>query len=297
LTGGGTMTVNGMLTHSGKGNLEVDDLTTLVIGTSGTYNIQTNGGITQGGGGGGALIDNGIVEKSLGTGTSTISVAFDNENTVAVHGGTLSITGPIDQDSGNTLTGGSWAAYGTSTVAATLNLNSNITTIGLGTTVRLDGPNSTFMDIAKLAVNKGTLVLSTGQSFAMAGKFTNYGVVNLSPGSVLMVDGNFTQQAGATVAIQLGGTNASPTIGSIATAAGFKATLNGTLHVTSTVVPAVGSAFTLLANGGTAADTGTFAGLPEGSKFTVTSGATKMKFQITYKGGANKNSVQIKRIS
>jgi hypothetical protein len=73
-------------------------------------------------------------------------------------------------------------------------------------------------------------------------------------------------------------------------------TLGGTLHLTSTVVPAVGSSFEILANDGGSAISGTFAGLAESSTFMVTSGSTTMTFQISYKGGDG-NDVSITRIS
>jgi hypothetical protein len=65
------------------------------------------------------------------------------------------------------------------------------------------------------------------------------------------------------------------------------------------VVPAVGSSFELLDNEGNSAVGGIFAGLAEGSTFTVTVGTTTMKFRITYagkdKGGSH--NVIITRIS
>jgi hypothetical protein len=60
-------------------------------------------------------------------------------------------------------------------------------------------------------------------------------------------------------------------------------------------VPAVGSSFEILNNEGSGAISGTFAGLAEGSTFTVKVGGTIMTFQITY--GAGGNDVVIKRIS
>ena len=66
-------------------------------------------------------------------------------------------------------------------------------------------------------------------------------------------------------------------------------TLAGSLTVTSTVMPAVGSSFELLDNEGNAAISGLFKGLAEGATFkvkVVTSRGTvqRMTFQITYVG-------------
>ena len=82
---------------------------------------------------------------------------------------------------------------------------------------------------------------------------------------------------------QTGGTNTAPTFGHLVSTAGA-VDVGGTLTITSTVVPAVGSTFKVLDNGGGAAVGGLFAGLPEGSTFTVTSATTTMTFQITYAG-------------
>jgi hypothetical protein len=58
----------------------------------------------------------------------------------------------------------------------------------------------------------------------------------------------------------------------------------------------VGTAFTILNNQGSSAIKGTFAGLPDGSTFTVKVGGTVMTFRISYVGGTG-NDVTLKRIS
>jgi hypothetical protein len=126
---------------------------------------------------------------------------------------------------------------------------------------------------------------------------TNRGLITLGPGSTLTVNGSFTQQFAGTLTIELGGTDTSPTVGQLVSTTGTVA-LAGSLQVTSTVVPAVGSSFEVLDNGGSAI-TGIFVGLPEGSTFKVKAGAKTMKFQITYAGtdaDGNQNVI-ITRIS
>jgi hypothetical protein len=97
------------------------------------------------------------------------------------------------------------------------------------------------------------------------------------------VGGNFVQEPAGTLVIELGGTDAAPTFGQLASTAGT-VTLAGSLNATSTVVPPVGSAFEVLDNEGNAAISGTFAGLAEGATFAVTVGETTMTFRITYHG-------------
>jgi hypothetical protein len=98
------------------------------------------------------------------------------------------------------------------------------------------------------------------------------------------------------LAIQLGGTSTSPTFGQLVSSTG-SVSLTGKLSVTSSVMPAVGSSFNVLDNEGNSALGGTFANLPEGTKFTVKKGGTAMTFQITYGGndGDGTNNVEITR--
>jgi serine/threonine protein kinase len=87
-------------------------------------------------------------------------------------------------------------------------------------------------------------------------------------------------------------------VGQLASTTGTVA-LAGSLDVTSTVVPAVGSAFALLDNAGDAAISGAFKGLSAGATFKVTVGTKTMKFKISYSGkdADGKKNVVIARIS
>ena len=126
-----------------------------------------------------------------------------------------------------------------------------------------------------------------GQTFTTKGNFTNRGSLTLGPASTLAVNGSFSETASAALTIQIGGTSASPTIGSITTASTGTVTLAGSLTVTSSVTPAVGSAFTIVNNEGSSAVSGTFAGLPEGAILMVNG----MTFQISYVGGTGNDVV------
>jgi hypothetical protein len=57
------------------------------------------------------------------------------------------------------------------------------------------------------------------------------------------------------------------------------------------VVPPVGWSFEVINYTSAIAISGAFVGLPEGSTFTVTVGATKMTFKISYKGGTGNDVV------
>jgi hypothetical protein len=89
-------------------------------------------------------------------------------------------------------------------------------------------------------------------------------MLTLSPKSILTVNGSFSQGSTATLTVQIGGTAALPTFGSIASGAAGTVSLNGTLKVTSTVVVPINTSFELLNNQGAGTISGIFTGLAEG---------------------------------
>jgi uncharacterized repeat protein (TIGR03803 family) len=286
LTGAGTLINQQQFLETSTGNVVLTKGTTLENAQGAIYLIESNGGITESGGG--ALVNAGTLVKSKGTGTSTIaSSTLSNTGAVDVTHGTLDITATVAQVSGKNLTAGTWVVVGSSKVHSKLDITSatGFTTIGSKAGVTLSGLNTTFTNLTGLTTiaQGGSFSLLGGQSFTTAGALTDKGLLTLSPGSVLTVSGSFTQTATGKLTIELGGTNAAPTFGQLVSTTGT-VTLAGSLTVTSTVVPTVGSSFELLDNGGDAAIGGAFAGLPEGTTFTVTAGTTTMTFQISYTG-------------
>jgi hypothetical protein len=289
----GSATTAGTVNDTATGNtLTVVSGSTLDISSKGTFNIADD--IINGGG----LLSNlGSLVKTAGTSGATIAVGTtDNQGKVQVNNGTLLFSGAVDQVFNGALTGGSWTASSTATTASTLDISSaTFSTIGLSATVVLTGPNSSFTNLSGLSANQGTFSLLGSASFATGGNFTNSGSLTLSPGSVLTVNGTFTETATSKNTVQIGGTSSSPAFGSIVSTGAVS--LGGSLTVTSTVTPAVSSAFEILANGSGSAITGTFSGLPEGSTFTVKVGTTTMTFKISYVGGPGNKNVVITRIS
>jgi hypothetical protein len=246
--------------------------------------------------GGGAIRNYGRLIKNSGTSGATISTYMDNKGRVEVDAGTLTLSGAVDQVFNNQLTGGSWTVVG-ATALATLDISSaSFATINPGVTVVVNGPYATFTNLSALTTNEGHLSLLAGASLSTTRNFTNAGVLTFAPSrmlnSVLTINGNFTETPGGSLAVQLGGTTSSPTFGSLTVTGAVS--LSGRLTVTSTVLPAVGSSFEILNKLSGSAIGGTFAGLPEGSTFTVQVGTTTMRFQITYVGG-NGNDVVIRR--
>jgi hypothetical protein len=230
----------------------------------------------------------------LGSGTSTYVLTLSNTGTVKVSTGTLEIASTVSQVSGGTLSGGSWEVFASSTVPATLEMNSEpyLTIIAKGTPVELSGPNSSFSNLSALNTIAGKLEVVSGASFSTAGDLTvtGSGLVDLGAGSVLTVNGNFDLTSKATLQIGLGGTSKAPTIGQLQ--ATGTVTLAGKLKLTTSSKPAVGSTFEILNNEGSAAISGIFAGLPEGATFVVNG----MTFRISYVGGTG-NDVTLTRVA
>jgi uncharacterized repeat protein (TIGR03803 family) len=286
LTGAGTLTNNGTFNETGTNSLLLENTATLSNAAGATFDLTNDGNVSQVGGG--TLANAGTLEKTGGTSTSTVSTTtLDNTGTVAVSSGILDISAAVAQVSGKSLTAGTWTVIGSSAVHAKLDITSagRFTTIGSGATVTLNGLKTTFTNLRGLTTidHGGSFSLLGGQSFTTLRALRNKGSLTLSPGSVLTVNGSFTQQPTGTLTIALGGSNKRPTFGQVVSTTGTVA-LAGGLKVTSTVVPAVGSAFEVLDNGGNSAISGTFAGLAEGATFTVTAGGTTMTFQIMYAG-------------
>jgi uncharacterized repeat protein (TIGR03803 family) len=299
LTGSGVFTNDGTIYEAGTNGIMVENGATLDNAAGATFDLTADGGLGQSGGG--TFTNAGTLEKTGGTGASTIATTtLDNPGTITVSTGALDIAAAVTQVAGGTLKGGHWKMTGTSTVSATLDITSagNITTLGSGATVTLSGPNTSFSNLIDLTtINEGgSLSLLGRQSFTTAVALTNNGALTLSPNSVLTVGGSFTQSSTGSLTVELGGPSAAPTFGQVFSTSGTVA-LAGSLTVTSTIVPAVGSSFTILENEGNSAISGDFAGLPEGGTFTVTVGTTTMTFQISYVGSGTfgDNNVVITR--
>jgi hypothetical protein len=255
-----------------------------IFNLAGDANIVGNGTLQT--------LSGGLLEKTAGTSAATVSAAvLDNEGEVEVTKGTLVVSSAVDQIFSNILTGGIWYVSGTSGTAA-LDLtasSSNFNTIGMGTSVTLNGKYASFANLSNLIANQGSFSLLGGQAFTPAGSFTDSGSLTLGPVSTLSVNGTFLEASGATLTVQMGGTNTSPTFGSVTATQGV--TLAGGLTVTSSVTPVVGSSFEIVNNTSSSAISGAFAGLPEGSTFSVKVGSKTMTFQITYKGGTGNDVV------
>ena len=200
----------------------------------------------------------GTLSKTVGTNVSTISTLLNNTGTVAVSTGTLNISGSVSQVTGTTLTAGIWSVSSTPTVQSTVTFASPplLTTIGVGASVTLSGPHSSFTNLAGLNANAGSFSLTGGLGFTTTGSLTNSGTIILAASDVLAVAGSYTQTATGTLSDTIAGTAASGKFGAInATGA---ASLGGTLAITvpSSFSPTMGDTYPIMAY---SSHTGTFA--------------------------------------
>jgi uncharacterized repeat protein (TIGR03803 family) len=301
LSGAGTLTNNGTIVEAGTSSLVLENTATLSNAAGATFDITGDVGINQSGGS--TFSNAGTLEKTGGTGTSIIATTtLSNTGVVEVATGTLDVSAVVTQVSGKALTGGAWTVTGSATVHAKLEITSTggLATLAAGATVTLNGPNTSFTNLRGLSTIAmgATLNLLGGRSFATTGALTDSGSLTLSAGSVLTVKGSFTETASGTLTVEMGGTDLTPTFGRLVSTTGT-VTLAGNLDMTSTVLPFVGSRIELVDNEGTAAVSGSFAGLPEGSTINVTVGTITMVYKITYAGTDQdgRHNVIITRVS
>jgi hypothetical protein len=276
------------------------DFSTLTIAAHQTVLCQGAGSL--GVNGAGTVVNQGVVEAG-GVGSNLVLDPGFTSNTGTVQvqpGDKLTIQSPVTQVSAGTLTAGTWTVNSTPTTPATLNITSAgmLKTLAGVAAVTLNGGAATFTnlnDLSTILVGARFSLLGNESFRALAG-VTNNGHLTLSAGSTLTVNGSYTQGSTGTQTLQMGTVAGVNQVGTVISQSGT-VSLAGSLTVTSTVVPSVGTSFDILQNLGGAPISGTFAGLPAGSTFTVKVGATTMTFMITYSGGKKGNDVVIFRVS
>jgi hypothetical protein len=202
INGPGTLVNDGTINEAGGNTLILEHGATL--SNVATLDFTDNANIsTVNGYGTGTFTNYGTLEKTGGTGFSTIGIStLSNTGSLAVHSGTLTVTAPVTQITGSTLTAGSWSVFGSSTVPATLTIGSagSLTTIGAKAHVTLSGPNSTFTNIDGMdgltTIRKGgSFSVRGGRAFTTAGGLSNAGSVILSNG-MLNITGTVAQLSG-----------------------------------------------------------------------------------------------------
>ncbi len=186
------------------------------------WDFQGNGTIAQGSGIAGGFTNAGTLQKSAGTGTTTIGLVFNNTGTVNVNAGTIALS-TVVQRTGSSLTGGTWSVG----AGATLSLGGLITDSAANIT--LDGATAAFPALNTLANNTGSFTILDGRNFSSPGDFTNAGKLTVGAGSMLTVSGNYTQTAAGSYTLQIGSDPTGNQVGH--TRVSGMAMLSGTLNV------------------------------------------------------------------
>jgi fibronectin-binding autotransporter adhesin len=216
LTGDGTvaMSSDAFFNQSG-GSFTLNNINNTIQGTGqlGQNGLTiNNGGIILANVNGGTLSVNG---GGILTNTGTLK---------ATNGGTLLVSTPLSTTdfSGGVLQGGGIYVVNGTVHPSTLQINSlgntggEITTIGAGTTLVLDGTgaNTGFLDAAgkdalAITTNEGNIYLEGGQDGGVTGTATNSGNLLIDSTSSLTTTGNYVQTAGIT---QVDGTLTAPLV-------------------------------------------------------------------------------------
>ncbi len=172
---------------------------------------------------------------------------FSNNGTLFIDGAsTFRVTGRLTNFANGTLTGGTWLIAGTLVFP-----NADIVTDAANLVLDGSGPgqildpagNNGLADLAVIDA-AGVLTLQNGYVLTTGGSLTNFGYLLLDATSQLNVNGDYTQDAAATLEIQLDGIAGTSGLLNV----GGAANLDGTLTLTPVngYVPATGDAFTVL---------------------------------------------------
>ena len=214
-----TLNLGGAGTWTGTGGLTMTQGAIFNIQNTATFDIQNDAAITLGAGAAPAINNAGTFKKTAGSTTSAIGVAFTNTGSVSAEDETLAFNGGFMQTAGSTTLAGG-------------NLSSNSLMSFAGGELRGAGT------IAANVNNSGATVRPGGTGTA----------------GTLTTVGSYTQGAGGTLAIELGGTGAGQFD---VLAVGTTATLGGTLapSLINAFTPASGATFQVLT---AAPRTGTF---------------------------------------
>ena len=217
----GTFDNFGTIIQTGSGNLALHSdnvtATTLVIEPGASYLLESNSGISNDYGGVVALVNEGTIKKTAGSGTSQLYVngALSNGGTIEADSGTLYLdANSITQVSSGTLAGGTWNAVS----GAKLQFPASAAITADAASLTLSGAGAGITGISGLTSNSGSLTVSGGANFTTTGDLANSGSLTAGAGSTITVAGNFTQTAGGTLGDQIGGTPASGQFGKVAVA-------------------------------------------------------------------------------
>ena len=278
----GMLDNRGTIIQSGTGNFGLHSdgqfPTTLKNEAGAVYQITADSGFDNPVGGSTALVNAGLIEKTAGSGTSTLLIngSISNTGTIEADSGTLALSGTIAQFTADgDLTAGAWNAMNGAHLALPDNIITNhasITLSGAGASVG-GSFGLTFIGLSALQANAGSLTLTGGAAVATirqhfngpngtqltaTGDLTNSGTLTVGPGSTLTLADIYTQTSAGTLDIGLGGSPAGGQFGQVVVTAA--ATLGGTLQLapSGNYSPSDGDSFPVLKFG---SSTGSFSAI------------------------------------
>ena len=284
----GTFTNTGTMIETGAGDFSVGtyhDGGSFTNAAGAVYDLQSDAGVITDFSN--PFTNAGLLKKSGGTGTSTISALTTNTGTVSVYTGTLLFSAQynnaVTDVSGTTLIEGTWNVYD----GATLSFQSYPSLTVNQAVVSLSGVNSSFPALRSLADNQGSLSLLALRQFATASDLANEGTLSLDAGCTMHVGGDFTASgANSTLAITVGGTASQGSGSPGVLQANGAATLAGKLSLAfaqNAVLPGSSDTLTILSAGSSLS--GSFANVASGSRLTTTDG--RGSFRVNYDAGTH----------
>jgi fibronectin-binding autotransporter adhesin len=293
----GTSRLSGLVTNPAGGSIVVDNGSTLILDSAGVYNNAGRIALNSTGLDTDLRIDQDVTVK--GTGTIALGNSVHNRIRGLVTGA------EVFTNAGNTISGGgrigagflNFVNKGTLVANAATPMTIDTTTtfanmgavrIAAGHTLQM-GAGDNYTQTKGSTLADGTLS-GTGQVLLSGGVLSGTGTIapkvingsgSIRPGDprgTLHMSADYLDSPAAQISVELDGRRL-PNYDQM-TVAGT-VTLASALHVSVGFASTHGDKFRIIANGGTDAVAGTFAGLPENATFAV--GART--FRITYHGG------------
>jgi RHS repeat-associated protein len=239
----GTLDNFGTIIQTGTGNLGLHSdnqaPTILKIEPGASYLIESDSGVDNPAGGETEIENAGNIEKTAGTGTSTILVngTLSNTGTIEAESGTLSLSATIAQVSGNTLTAGTWNAED----GSTLDFPNGTTIAANEASVTVSGSGGQIEALGGMTSNSGSFSLLDGAVGSTSGGLSDTGRLTIGAGSTLTVKGNYSQGSSASLIIGVGGAASGNEYGQLAITGG--ATFAGSVNasIASGFTPTAGA--------------------------------------------------------
>ncbi len=215
--------------------------------------------------------NDGTIDVTEGTSSTSFGLPFVNAGTFAVQSGTFAATAAITNQSTVTIASGTTLsdtgfAYsqtgGSTTVTGTLSSNQTV------------------------SISQGTLA-GTGTLSANLSNAANIQAGNLagtSPGT-LTISGNYTQTSAGTLTADVTGTTAGSGYSQVAVTG--TVSLGGSLTTNINYTNHVGDNYELINDEGSAAESGTFSGLPQGGTYQI----GPALYEVSYTGGTGNDFV------